>query len=83
MAGHNPLRADLIVARDSLEEAQHRYLKQATWEHTSQTPDFCWRWTKTFDGICYALPTEEAVKMQEYVDDWVAAAQAEPMSYNA
>ena len=45
-------------------EAQAAFLKAAGWTHSSDHPDFRWRWSKEFSGRNYSLSTDEAVEFE-------------------
>lgn len=41
-----------------------RFLRQQGWVCTSSTFGSRWKWTKTIDGLTYALSSEDAMDME-------------------
>lgn len=55
-------------ARDTLERAVHRYLRQSGWKRVCNTPGARWLWEKQLpDGRTVLVGMDSAVDMEEAV----------------
>jgi predicted HD phosphohydrolase len=53
---------DIAMAR--LKAAQDTYLRAAGWTYSSNHPDACWRWSKSFNMRHYAFNAEDAIEFE-------------------
>jgi hypothetical protein len=61
------LRLDSLESE--LEDARRAVLVRSGWKHTSDTPDFVWRWKKELpDGTNVLCSEHEALAMQRAIE---------------
>lgn len=55
---------DFESARQEIEWAENKYLKEHGWVHTSDSPGCIWLWAKQWQGKILMVPRAIAISMQ-------------------
>jgi hypothetical protein len=62
-------REKIELDRISLQANKERYLRNCGWSFTCEAPDSRWRWEKEIRGKTYMLSEEDAMHIQEFLED--------------
>lgn len=57
----------LDALRSRIDDAKRDFLTAYGWERTSDNPAHIWLYTKTIDGVVYALDADSAIMVEERI----------------